>query len=149
LVLANIKKHSDSVYSSVEVYRLRNIFNLIDSCNQASVALRIAAEQLDNEEFGTFVRKTCQMLDLFSYELHTEIQRNEDSELRVPRSYHEETLHPDLLISRCIELLQATFDLYDSAIASRLTAHSRAMLRRQQLEIKEAYEQLTQLQRVA
>jgi hypothetical protein len=104
---------------------------------------------LDDEKFLVFANKTGRMLDRFGFELQKEIRRIEDHELRLPRTYREETLPEDLLIPRCIHLLQAAFDEYESALASRLTAHSRAMLKRQQVRIKEAYEELALLQRVA
>jgi hypothetical protein len=137
------------VFDLVEAQEGGSIFNLIDNCGQASAALQVAAGQLDNENFHVFASKTRRMLDRFSFELQKEIRRIEDHELRSARAYREETLPADLLIPRCIHLLQAACDEYEDALASRLTAHSRAMLKRQHVRIKDAYEQLTLLQRVA
>ena len=131
------------------VESVASIFNLVDACNRCSLVFRLASELYNNDDFRALSGKTQQMLDRFSYELQTEVRRIDGSDFGPPRSYSENAQEPESLVLRCETLLQSALKEFELTLNTQLTAHTRAMLKRQQLQIQQAYDQIVQLRRAA
>lgn len=126
-----------------------SIFNLVDTCNRCSMMFRLAAERYDNDNFRELAAKAQEMLDRFGYELQTEIRRIDGSDFDPPPSHSDKTQDPEVLVLRCETSLQSAIEEYQLTLNTQLTAHARAMLKRQQLQIQQAYDQVVQIRRAA
>jgi hypothetical protein len=125
------------------------IFKLVDSCNQNSLVFRRASLGFQNETLKEFADRIHQLLDRFSYELQTEIRRLGHGDFDPSRPCSELTENPQLLLLRCELGLKLALEDYRQACDSSLTAHARAMLKRQRSVIQLGYDQLVQLRQAA
>jgi hypothetical protein len=126
-----------------------DISNLVDSCNQYSLLFRLASEKTMDESLRAFSNRIRELLELFSYELQTEIRRIGGSVFDPSCVYTEPNEDKDLLLLRCEVSLKMALDEYQRVYDSSSHAHARAMLKRQRSEIQQAYDQLVQIRAVA
>jgi hypothetical protein len=124
-----------------------SIFNLVDACDRSSAVFRLACERLDSDkaEFRSLADATSQILDRFRYELQTEIRRMDGAEFGPTPVCIENDEDLEVLLNLCEVSLQTALEQYRVTLNTALTAHARAMLKRQVLEILQAYERLLQL----
>jgi hypothetical protein len=108
---------------------INRVLKLIDSCQRGSQVFRVAAENSLNRVFQQFAERMMKKFDQFGFELQTELRRlgGVDS----PRT--SKTGPP----TDCESLLKTTMTYYQDALNHKTTAHARAMLTRQHIEIQQ------------
>ena len=124
------------------VERLKVILRLVYSQMHSGCVFRTKSETASDAAYKELLEKIARELDQFMFEIRTEIRRAGEtdhniSQLREPGNESE------------VEALQATLGSYEEAIRNTASAHTRAMLKRQQPELRQAYERLLDSHRAA
>src|SRR5262245_58890253 len=120
---------------------ISNLFKLVDSCNQCSFTLRVAAEHIPNDAFRRFSDEFRRTLDRFGFELQTEIRRIDETDLDIPRTYVENSSDAVSLRQRCELTFRTMVSEYETIQASGIPPHARAMVQRQSRALEELWRQ--------
>jgi len=128
---------------------VESIFNLIETISDASHRFRWAMETASDAGFRQFVDEIREQLEQYTFELETEIRR-----LGVERAVSEDAL-PDHDKSDRVSIvvlrhsLESTVNAFKKALDTPLTAHARAMLKRQQVVVEDCFKRAVALSRAA
>jgi len=125
-----------------------NIVRLIDVCNECARLFSAASEKAAEDKFKHLAARIHSQFEQFHFELQTEIRRlgggvSSHSSLAAGQG------EADILPLRCEIGLQLALDDYQKALDAQLTAHARAMLKRQLSDLQQAYEHLAALHKAA
>ncbi|PYS11719.1 MAG: hypothetical protein DMG15_17015 [Acidobacteria bacterium] len=116
------------------------LLKLIDACTECRQIFHAESSAWTNAVQRHTIEKVQQKLDQFGIELRSEIRRLGDhDDLGI---FPFETLRRysgDVAFGRVL-------DRYQQALNSRLTPHSRAMLKRQYSDLRQAYQELDSVQ---
>ncbi len=121
------------------------LFKLVDTCNQCIRHFRFQAETAADAELRQLTDGVCQLLEQFSFELEIENRRLSGESTGIDK------LAPgaDVLNLRSDVVLRNVLQEYEQVLLTPLTAHARAMVKRQLVEIGRACEQLAEFHRAA
>jgi len=124
---------------------IANLFKLIDVCNACGRTFDAAGKFAANSGLRQLASRICQSLTRFRFELHEE-SRRVDTDGSGPRDHHSPSLKAAAALDRnCRESLDRTVEEYRAALETHMPAHTRAMIRRQNTELKAFREELDRL----
>jgi hypothetical protein len=115
----------------------KGVIKLVDACNQTSRRFAHEGANASNPAIRQFAGNVAEKLDQFKFELETEMRRLGGGHPTPSRT--EEKQHSAEMALRC------TLDDYRGALNLPVSAHARAMIKRQYSELQKAYEQLIAL----
>ncbi|MBI4473071.1 MAG: hypothetical protein HY646_10410 [Acidobacteria bacterium] len=131
---------------------IRSIFKLVEAIKHCSRVFQITAEMTSNANLRQLAEDTHRELEQYVFELQTEIRRlgNEES-VPGPVAGDNSGTDTNFLEFRnwCLSpnyhqrALQRVLDCFDEVFKTPLTAHARAMLRRQYEGVTQAREQIS------
>ncbi len=124
------------------VERLNVILRLVYSQMHSGSVFRTKSETASDAAYKELLEQIARELDQFTFEIRTEIRRAGDTD-------HNIFQLKEAGNDSEVEALQATLDSYEEAIRGTANAHTRAMLKRQQSELQQAYERLLASHRAA
>ena len=116
---------------------LSNIESLVNTCNRSEQIFASAIQSSPNHEFRTSVGRIRQLLNEFSFQLRTEMQR-----IQTANSVAREA--PDAFSgASCQSSLYSVLDSYRKALAGPMPARTRDMIRRQHDQLQQLSDELT------
>ena len=124
------------------VERLKLILRLVYSQMHSGCVFRTKSATASDAAYKELLEQIARELDQFTFEVRTEIRRAGETDSNILQLRETGT-------DSEVEALQATLDSYKEAIGSTANAHTRAMLKRQQSELQQAYERLLASHRAA
>jgi len=138
------------------------VHNLIESCRRGHRAFRMAAETVQSSEFrrlfNVFAQQTAQFVTELQAEVHRlggetlpESGRNADNTVRFPGSAAKQPRLRDeaSIVLECQREEEAALNDYQEALKADLPLDVQYVLKRQYMDIKDAYDRIRILQRAA
>src|SRR5688572_14710312 len=127
---------------------IKAMSKLVEACNECAELLLLGSVSTAEPTFQQLAHKLHKKFEQFRFELQIEIRRCFGADPAVPRS-EPMTADSDILAIRAEISLQLALDHYQHALNTAVTAHARAMIKRQYSDIEQAYRELVSLHRAA
>ena len=132
--------------------------NLVETCNDGQKSFRLAAESIHNSEFRRLFNIFSQQRAQFVSELQAEIHRLGGTVSKAPETGPSERAWRNLkkpmrdeaaIIAECQHEEEAAVNAYQEALKADLPLDVQYVIKRQYMDIKDAYDRIRILQRAA